>query len=109
MSSGAASPVWPALFICLLFINRANRSLIGMSKSSAGETDALAEVTVLFEVDSESPHHGCQGRTAATCGAPFFPERIVGKSLLAVVSTRRPSQGSVSAGAELGGGLGIRP
>ena len=84
-------------------------SLIGTSKSSAGETDALAEVTVLFEVDSESPHHGCQGRNAATCGAPFFLERIVGKSLLAVVSTRRPSQGSVSAGAELGGGLGIRP
>ena len=95
------------LLACLIILT--DCSLIGMSKSSAGETDALAEVTVLFEVDSESPHHGCQGRNAATCEAPFFPERIVGKSLLAVVSTRRPSQGSVSAGAELGGGLGIRP
>jgi hypothetical protein len=44
--------------------NVPDRSLIGMSKSSAGETDALAEVTVLFEVDSESGHHGCHGEHA---------------------------------------------
>jgi hypothetical protein len=52
---------------------------------------------------------GVRGEPLQRVEAPFFPERIVGKSLLAVVSTRRPSQGSVSAGAELGGGLGIRP
>ena len=37
------------------------RSLIGMLMSSTSETDALAGVTVLFEVGSWSPHHGCQG------------------------------------------------
>ena len=33
----------------------------GMLMSSTSETDALAGVTVLFEVGSWSPHHGCQG------------------------------------------------
>ena len=84
-------------------------SLIGMLMSSTSETDALAGVTVLFEVGTWSPHHGCQGWNAATCETPFFRKRIMGNSLLAVVLTRRPSQGSVSADAELVGWIGIRP
>jgi hypothetical protein len=36
-------------------------SLIGISKSSILETDALAGVTVLSGVGFRSPHHGCQG------------------------------------------------
>jgi hypothetical protein len=42
-------------------IIRADRSLIGISKSSILETDALAGVTVLSGVGFRSPHHGCQG------------------------------------------------
>jgi hypothetical protein len=34
-------------------------SLIGISKSSILETDALAGVTVLSGVGFRSPHHGC--------------------------------------------------
>jgi hypothetical protein len=36
-------------------------SLIGISKSSILETDALAGVTVLSGVGFRSPHNGCQG------------------------------------------------
>ena len=63
-----------------------------MLMSSPLVTDALAGVTVLFEVDRWSPHLGCQGRNAATCETPFFRSRIMGKGLLAVISTRRPTR-----------------
>ena len=59
--------------------SQADCSLIGTLKSSTSETDALAGVTVLFEVDSWSPHLGCQGRNAATCEAPFFPNKDNGQ------------------------------
>jgi hypothetical protein len=42
-------------------INQADCSLIGISKSSVLETDALAGVTVLSGVGFRSPHNGCQG------------------------------------------------
>lgn len=41
--------------------NQADCSLIGISKSSILETDALAGVTVLSGVGFRSPHNGCQG------------------------------------------------
>jgi len=50
-------PTWAALSAG----NMPGCSLIGISKSSILETDALAGVTVLFGVSSMPPHHGCQG------------------------------------------------
>ena len=50
------------------------RSLIGMSKSSAGETDALAEVTVLFEVDSSRLIMGVRGEPLQRVERPSSPK-----------------------------------
>jgi len=52
---------------------------------------------------------GVRDETLQRVKRPFSEKRIMGNSLLAVVSTRRPSQGSVSADAELVGWIGIRP
>ena len=40
---------------------------------------------------------GVRGETLQRVKRPFFQTRMMGKSMLAVISTRRPSRGSVSA------------
>jgi len=74
-------------------------SLIGVLQSSILEVDVLVGVTVLFGVGSMSPIMGVRGEALQRVKRPF-PEGM-GNSLLAVISTRRPSQDSVSANAEL--------
>lgn len=73
-----------------------------MLMSSTGVTEVLARVTVLFGVGFYRPIMGVRGKALQRPNRRHFLNGKVGKSLLAVVSTRRPSQDSVSAGAELG-------
>ena len=64
--------------------------------SISAETDVLAGVTVLSGVGLGRPIMGVRDEALQRVKRPFH-----GHSLLAVVSTRRPDQDSVSANGEL--------